>query len=362
MLRGPFASSHGDNLPSLVSRRAPSALPLVLAAAAVFACGACGPTAVCKTVGINDGSNRTMRRQILSYGLGEFCKQMLSRNAPLKMTDDSPIIGRYYPTACHTTELPNGDLQMDFDGFGYAWTNVSQKLTFTSSGSVEYNQDFRCSDDNAIYAYFPVRQVRGSNFQTHIVEQKLASLAPDWVKATADKMGSQLVSGKLGEGFTVIQDSDNQTDFDLGIIPLGQKPQHPFRVAGGSKVTYENARTQIAANERDFIGPIRLEKSGVITLTVTLEGQPAIDVFVIPKDEADAALHWYFDYGDPTKLAAEPRIQGVAQQGLEYRQTVPLPTGIYYVVLDNTALAGQAAPQGPSAAAASYIIQYGDAP
>lgn len=325
-------------------------------------CGACGPTAVCKTAGINDPSNRTMRRQVLSYGLGEFCKEMLARNAPLKMTDDSPIVGRFYPTACHSRELESGDLLMDFEGWGYAWTNVSQKVTFTSAGQVEYNQDFRCSDDNAIYAYFPVKQVRGSSFQVHVIEQKLAQLAPGWVQPFADKFGADMLGGKLKEGFTVIRDSDDQTDFDLGILKLGQKPVHPFRIKGGSKVTYENARVEIHQNERDFIGPIRLEKPGAIFVTATLEGQPAIDVFVIPKDEADPSMRWYFDVGDVTRLYAEPRIQGVAQQGLEYRTTVPLPTGSYYVVLDNTALAGQAAPQSASAAAVSYVIQIGDAP
>jgi hypothetical protein len=323
---------------------------------------ACGATSVCKTIAINDPSNRTLRRDLLTKGLGSFCTEMLSRNAPLKLTDDSPVIGRFFPTACHSRQVDNGDLVMDFDGWGYAWTNVSEKVTFTTSGSVEYNQDFRCSDDNNIYAYFPVRRVLASNFQTHVIEQKLARLAPGWVQPFADKFGQQMLGGKLSEGFTVIRDSDDQTDFDIGILPLGQKPQHPFRISGGSKTTYENSRVEVHQNQRDFIGPIRLEKNAAIFVTLTLEGQPAIDVFVIPKDEADPSMRWYFDGGDVTKMYAEPRIQGVAQQGLEYRSTVPVPTGTYYVVLDNTALAGRVAPQSASAAAVSYAIQIGDTP
>jgi len=339
-------------------RYAVLALPFLLAVSS----SGCGATSVCKTIGINDPSNRTMRRDLLSKGLGEFCKEMLARNAPLKLTEDSPVIGRFYPTACHSRQMDNGDLVMDFEGWGYAWTNVSLKVTFTASGSVEYNQDFRCSDDNAIYAYFPVRKVVSSNFQTHVIEQKLAQLAPGWAQPFADKLGAQMLGPKLAEGFTVIRDSDNQTDFDIGILPLGKRPEHPFRIKAGSKTTYENARVEIHQNERDFIGPIRLEKNGAIYVTATLEGQPAIDVFVISKEEADPSLRWYFDVGDVTKLYAEPRIQGVAQQGLEYRATVPLPTGTYYVVLDNTALAGQAAPQSAVSAAVSYAIQIGDAP
>lgn len=346
------------------SRKLPfaAAAVVLLGVFGALACSGCGATAVCRTIGINDPGNRTMRREALSYGLGEFCKQMLSRNAPLKLADDAPIAGRFYPTSCHTRELSSGDLMMDFDGWGYAWTNVSQKVTFTTSGVVEYNQDFRCSDNNAIYAYFPVKSVKSSSFAMHVIEQKLASLAPGWIQPFADKFGAEMLSTKLAEGFTVIRDSDNQTDFDLGIIPLGKKPEHPFRVKSGSRLTYENARVEVHQNERDFIGPIRLEKPGSLFITMTVEGQPAVDVFVIPKDEADVSMHWYFDVGEVTKLYAEPRITGVAQQGLEYRQTVPLPAGSYYVVLDNTLLAGQAAPQNANAAAVSYVIEIGDAP
>ena len=336
------------------------------AAIAAFAVSAsalgCGATAVCRTGGINDASNRTMRRQVLAYGLGEFCKQMLLRSAPLRLSPDAPIVGRFFPTRCDQRQLDNGDLQIDFDGWGYAFMSVAQKVTFTSGGVVEYNQDFRCSDDNAIYAYFPVKSVKSSNFQMHAIGQPLAQFAQGLIQTYADKIGAQMLGGKLSEGFTVIRNSDDSTDFDLGILPLGQRPAHPYRVSGEGKVTYESLRVEVQKEQRDFIGPIRMDHAGALSITLTVEGVPAIDVFVIPKDEADPSLKWYFDYGAATPLATPPRIQGVAQQGLEYRQTVPLPAGSYYVVIDNTSSAGQVAPQSASPATVSYLIQIGDAP
>ena len=49
---------------------------------------------------INDPANRTMRRALLKKGMGDFCQQMLERNAPLRLSPDSPVIGRFFPIQC----------------------------------------------------------------------------------------------------------------------------------------------------------------------------------------------------------------------------------------------------------------------
>ena len=329
------------------------------------ASSACGNPA-CKIGGINDPSNRTLRRDLLHHGLGEFCKEMLSREAPLKLAPDTPVTGRFFPTRCNQREVDGGNLVIDFEGSGYVWTALSKKATFTAAGTVEYDQDFRCSEDDAMYAYFPVKQVRASSFQMRVVEAPLAQMMQPWIQQNADNFGSQLLGGKLHDGFTVIRDSSGGTDFDIGILPLGQRPQHPFRIANGSRMTYENARTEVHQNERDFIGPIRLDKSGAIFLTANVDGIDAVDVFVIPKDEGDASLKLFLDYGPSGKLAFEPQRQWVVQRAQDFRQTVTLPAGMYYVVIDNTPWAGQVAPPQNAlddrAAVVSYAIQIGDAP
>src|SRR5580698_10824198 len=102
--------------------------PFALAAALA---GGCSPNAVCKLAGpINDPSNRTLRRSLMSFGLGQFCQQMTTHNAPLQLTPGAPVTGRFFPQHCTQQVLDNGDLWVQFDGFGYAWLDIPRKVTF----------------------------------------------------------------------------------------------------------------------------------------------------------------------------------------------------------------------------------------
>ncbi len=345
--------------------------PSVLVALALAHAVACSPNTVCKVSGpINDPSNRTLRRNIMSYGLGQFCQQMTTRNAPLRLAPDAPVIGRFFPQHCAQQMLANGDLWVQFDGFGYAWTDLSRKVTFTSAATIQYNDDFKCGEDNAIYAYFDTRNVSPPDFRVNQIEQPVANLVQSWIAPFADTFGRQMVSGQLGQGFTVIQGTDGSTDFSVGHLPLGKPPAHPYAMHGGDRVTYEDLRTQVHSGERDFIGPVTIDGSGrALYLQMHLDGVPAVDVFVVPKSEGDASLQLYYQYGASGPLAYPPRFADVVQAGVEYQRSLPLPAGMYYVVIDNTPSAGQAAPPAPLfgavadvPAVASYVIQTGDAP
>jgi hypothetical protein len=350
--------------------RAACLLVFALGAAAV-ACGACSPNSVCKVAGpINDPSNRTLRRSIMSFGLGQFCQQMTSRNAPLKLAADAPVIGRFYPQHCTQRQLDNGDLWVQFDGMGYAFTSLSRKVTFRSAATIQYNQDFKCADDNSIYAYFDTRTVSPPDFGIVTIEQPVANLVQNWIAPFAENFGRQMVSGQLGQGFTVIQSDDGSTDFDVGHLPLGQRPVRPFSMHGNSRLMWESQRTQVYSNERDFIGPIVVQDNGrAIYLTMQLDGAQAVDVFVMPKSEGDASLQAYLSYGPAGPLAYPPRFAEVVAYGVQYQRAVPLPPGMYYVVIDNTPTAGQVAPPpvlpfgvADVGAVVNYAIQIGDAP
>ena len=340
---------------------------LAALAALTPGCNCAGSTACTLRGPINDPSNRTLRRSIMSSGLKEFCRQMTSRNAPLKMTNDAPVIGRYYATSCQQSERDNGDLYVQFAGFGYAYTNMSKKLTFTMAGSVQYNQDFLISDDCLAYAYFRPRANASSDFRINKVENPVTSFL-NALSPIGENFGRQLVAGKLGEGFTVITDMDMKNpDVVLGVVEKGQKPVHPFDIHGTSRMTYENARTEVHQNERDFIGPIEVTDSGrALFLTAQMDGVQAIDLFVVRKEEGDASLRLFFDYPVAGPLAAPPMLNDVVTAGQPYQRSVPLPKGMYYVILDNTPSAGQVAPPmnvfDDRAAVVNYAIQIGDAP
>jgi hypothetical protein len=348
---------------------APTLLLLLACALSTTGCTSCGQQVLCALRGpVNDPSNLSLRRSILAMGLSEFCHQMLMHNAPLKMTDESPVIGRFYPQHCTQKDLPSGDLYVTFDGFGYAFTNLSKKLTFTMSGAVDYNQDFRVAGDCNIYAYFQTRQVTSSNFQSHVVEQPVAAFLNSLTQV-GDSFGRQLVSGKLGEGFTVIRAKDGNIDFGLGIIPEGQRPQHPFAVHGGDRAMYENLRTEVHQNEREFIGPIEVTDSGrALFVTATVDGGvEALDVLLMTKADGDVSLGLYYNYPAVGPLNANVLASDVIPGGAkQYQHAFPVPKGVYYVVLDNSGAAGQVAPPlnlfDDRVATVSYAVQIGDRP
>ncbi len=297
----------------------------------------------------------------------EYCKQMTSRNAPLKLNDDTPVIGRYYPRTCAQREMPNGDLFVDFQGEGYAYTNVSKKVTFRMQGAVQYNQDFLVAEDRCeVYAYFRPRQVASSNFTLGKIESQAANFF-NALTPLGDTFGRQLVTSKLAEGFTVIHDEDGNDDVSLGIVELGKKPFRPFNLRGQDRLLYENSRTEVHQNQRDFIGPIEVAGDGqAIFVTAQLDGAPQLDLFVVPRPDGEASLRLYLDYPSQGPLVSLPMFADVLNQGAQYTRAVPVPKGMYYVILDHTPTAGVVNPPqnllDDRAAVVNYAIQVGEAP
>jgi hypothetical protein len=337
---------------------------LAIAIASSAAAQGCSPGSVCKMGGpINDPSNRTLRRSIMSFGLSQFCQQMTARSAPLRLAPEGPVVGRFFPQHCQEQTLENGDLWVAFDGMGYAFTGLSRKVTFSSAANVHYDQDFRCANDSSVYAYFDPRNVSQPSFHVMQIELPGASLLTGWITPYADSFGRQMVAGQLGHGFTVIQFDDGATDFDVGHLRLGARPAHPFDIHGKDRVTVESLRTQVSGNERDFIGPIQVSEGGrAIFLTMTLDGQQAVQVMVMPKAQGDVALQAYLSDGPAGPLPSPVLMTDVVRSGVQYRRAVQVPAGMYYVVIDNTAAAA-APPFGAApVAVVDYAIQMGDAP
>ncbi len=301
--------------------------------------------------------------------MGDFCKQMTTRNAPLKLSADSPVIGRFYPSQCVAGE-PGDLLNVTFSGYGYAWTNVTKKMTFTGGGSAAYRYDFQVTEEDRcdIYAYFRPARVDASDFKLHRIEAQIASMFNTF-SSFGDNFGKQMVSKKLQEGFTVISKdgSEQNVDFALGVVPLGRRPFHPFQVdSSDGKITYENDRTEVHQNQRDFVGPILIEEENrAIFVTAQVDGVQAIDVLFLRKTEGEQSLQLYYEYPQSGPLAAPPFAGDVLQMGAQLKRAVSVPPGMYYVVFDNTPTAGQVAPPSnvldDRAAVVNYLIQIGDA-
>jgi hypothetical protein len=337
-------------------------------AALVAGCASAGQTVLCLVRGpINSPGNYNLRRSLMQHGLKEFCREMVSREAPITLAPNTPSIGRFFPKNCVQSTLPNGDLVVQFDGFGYAFTPLSKKVTFSMSGAVEYDQDFRVGSDCSITATFKPKNIQGSNFQTHVVEQPVASFLNSLTHLSSD-IGRNLVNGKLQEGFTVVEDNHQTFDFTLGILAEGQKIQHPFDVHGSGRIRYESGRTEIHQDQRDFVGPIEVKDDDrALYVDATLDGIAAADVLVMRREDAEVSLGLYYNYPASGPLDANVLYGDVLVAGRPYAQEFRVPKGWYYVVFDNTNSAGHVAPPpvmtllDDHVAAISYTVAIGDA-
>jgi hypothetical protein len=314
---------------------------------------------------INDPANRTLRREILAYGIGQFCTELQKHSAPLKLADDQPAIGRFFPKTCTTKALENGDMLVSLTGEGYGWTNLSKKATFEMSGTIEYDQDFQL-DGSTMYAYFRTKQITKSDFKSKVIENPIANIVNS-MSSIGDNFAKQLLAAELQKGFTVIREKDGNADFGMGVVDTGKKPLRPWDVHGANRITYENTRSEIHQNQRDFIGPIYVEDDGrAIWATVRLDGVDGADLLVLNKADGEASLASYIANGTAGPLTGTPIFSDVVQNGVQWTKPITVPKGVYYLVFDNSSTAGRVSPAvnllDDKAATFTYVVQIGDAP
>lgn len=355
-------------------------------ALALSSAGASAPIAAgCKSVGsslvtlmpgvLNDPGNRTLRRELLGFGSKEFCKEALRRGAPLKLRDDSPSVGRFFADACDYRELEGGDVVVQIAGRGYVWSQPTAKLTFRASATVLYNPDFLVHE-GSIYAYFRTRSVQASQFKSEVVQLQqqsaLGGLLGGASQDVANRIGSQIVAQELTRGFTVLRHDNGEVEFGVGTVELGARPAHPYDVRHSSKVSLASDTVEIHQEQREFLGPFAIDDDDrALTLTANVDGVPAVDVMIVRKDMGDFWLGQYLKTPPATGLPGPPVVGDVARAGHTWQRTVALPRGVYYLVVDNTSVAGPSAPPaapqgalgtGDSAAVVRYLVQLGEAP
>jgi hypothetical protein len=78
---------------------------------------------------------------------------MQRRGIPLRLRDEDPSIGRYFPTSCAVQFLENGNLFVQFSGHGYAFSTATGRVGFEASAGVEYDHDFLV-EEGSMYIYF----------------------------------------------------------------------------------------------------------------------------------------------------------------------------------------------------------------
>ena len=195
----------------------------------------------------------------------------------------------------------NGDLWVQFDGFGYAWTSLSKKVTFTSAATLQYNQDFKCADDNSIYAYFDTRtrlgrptsaspQIEQPGRQPHAeLDHALRRLVRP---ADGVRPAHAGVHGHPGHRAGASTSASATCRSASGRCT-------PTTCTAPNRVTYENLRTEVHTNERDFIGPITVDGSGARHLPADAPRRRArrSTCSSSRRREGDASLQLYYQYG-----------------------------------------------------------------
>jgi hypothetical protein len=353
----------------MLPRVAPRAICLLFCLALLGA--TCGQSALSIMPGVvNNPGNLTLRREILAFGTRSLCSEMQKRSIPLRLRDEDPSTGRFYATSCFAQALANGNLFVQFGGYGFVWTNLTKRMGFDASGAVEYDQDF-LMDGGTMYVYFRQKSTSAASFTTKLVEQPAAlnvgNLPLTQGTAYANALGAQLMKTELTRGFTVIRDGDGSAQFGLGIIEKGQRPDAPYKRQNDDKVLLANERTEIHQSQRDYIGPLEVtEEDQALSLTLTMEGAPAVDILLVTRIAGDQWLQAYTTQPAPTAPASLPLLDEPLLTGVRWRRTLSLPKGLYYLVLDNTAAAGRTAPTSYAhddrAALVSYAVELGDAP
>ncbi|HVU00502.1 MAG TPA: hypothetical protein VHE30_02080 [Polyangiaceae bacterium] len=304
-----------------------------------------------------------------NFGAQKMCPEMLKRGAPLTLVPGGNTMGRFFPSACDVQVSDERQIAtLHFSGTGYGWTPLAGRVGFSMETAVEYRPDFQLTED-ATYVFARTnRVVYGPVFQIGSIENKLA----DWASRSpagylASVFGSQIVESRLASGFTVVR-TDQGDDFSLGILTPPARPPHPFGLEDDDRISLANETTEVRSGQVDFVGPLEVaESEQALYLRYRLQG-PAVDAFVMPRSVADP---WREGLQKGATLAPPPYPpvrSFTIQPGVEGSETVRLPPGQYYVVVDNSAAVGTVSPPwnplsaiGGNAATLSLSIELGDA-
>ncbi len=314
---------------------------------------------------VNNPSNKSLRFDMLKFGLSEFCKELLHTGTPLRLADGQPVMGRYFGEKCEATSMDNlekNTILVQFGGRGYAWTAGTGRLGFRAQGLLELAPDFRIHQE-AMYVYFRPVQVDTSDFELLMTERPLAQAAAQIAGLNEEELGKAIISAQLGRGFTAIRyDTDGHTDFALGIVDPGERPFRHFEVERSPRMTTANGRTELFVDQQDFLGRIHVDKGDSVTVTLHLEGAPKVDFALLSDKSGWPYLMDYLDKPGVHAPKVVPTFQSVATDAALTRAQVQVPAGDYFLIIDHTSALGATNPSADALPArVDYLVQTGPA-
>jgi hypothetical protein len=314
---------------------------------------------------LNDPSNKSLRFDLLTYGMDRFCVEMSRRGAPLKLSDRDPVLGRFFAEGCSSRVLDDPERQsvvLRFSGKGYGYTNLTGRLGFTSTGLVEYAADFQLADDS-MYIYFRPRSVGQVTYGALLIESAVAQTGLGMSGVNPEEVGKDIVERQLARGFTVIRRTQTgEVEYTPGLLPLGQHPFKPYQVSRSSKLTVDNDRTEIFPGQQDFVGGLHVaDADRRLFLNVALDGAPAADLFVVAAADAQLMLQAYVNRAGSAPLPRAPLLEAQVDARTPLQLALDVPPGDYFLVFDHSPSVGRVAPApGQQAARLDYLVQLGE--
>lgn len=306
-----------------------------------------------------------------NFGAQKICPEMLKRSMSIRLEDRAPGIGRFFPVGCnYNVDNTAETVTVHVTGTGYGYMMPAKRVGFQVTASVEYRSDFQVAgDDTYVWAKLN-RIVQGPNFQLGSVENPVIDIAANIPPfgSIANFFGQQVVQGELTRGFTVIHNSETETnEFALGVLMPPQKPYRPFNLSASDRLTFANETVDVHANQRDYLGPFEITEAGqALYVMLNVVGTP-VDIMVVDKRTGDAWREAY-QTGKPLGPSPGPVLAGgPLNPGTNDNRRFPLSQGLYYIVVDNTAAAGSVAPPvsflnplADAVARVSYVVQLGE--
>jgi hypothetical protein len=318
---------------------------------------------------VNDPKNRTLRFDLLKFGLESLCTEMRKRGVALKLSDEHPVMGRFFAKECQSEIVDDEQrksLIVRFAGDGYAWTNVTGRLGFSVVALVEYSTDFQLADDKSLYLYFQPKNVQATTYTTRLVEGARARGAMAFTGVDPDRIGRQILTAQLERGFTVIRrDEQGETTYGLGIIPSGTTPFAPFQIVS-RKQTLANDRTELHSGQQDFVGGFEVVGNGqALTITASIDGAPSVDVLLVSAISGQQLLDRYVANPGPVSLTEPARLDETVSYGGLWQRSVAVSPGVYLLLFDHSQAVGHSAPPAVGgddrAVKIDYAVQLGDA-
>ncbi len=324
---------------------------------------------------INDPANRTLRFELLQFGLSQMCSEMTSRFAALQRQPAQPSLGRFAARTCQVLQQdPNQQaLWVNFAGEGFAWMRPTGRIGFASQATVGYSPDFRLHEGD-LYVYFRTLKVDAVGFRLLMVQKAVAGAASAVAPNVAEGLGREVLEAELKRGFTVVRKENGAAAFFTGLVPLGEAPPGPFGGGDNARKELAHGRTELAPWQQDYLGVFEVSEDGkALFLKVDVDGAPAVDLTVLPGPAARQMFgRFVTDPGLPP-LAAPPLLSDRVPRGVSWKRYLPVPKGRYAVILTHIpaqsgapGLAPGTPPAGTAgavgAAKTDYLVELGDAP